>query len=274
MQIEKIIRDVEAMGYEAQENTVDKGNGIILNAIVVRKPGKNLGANVYYTTDESNEEIMKKIEMAIPQLEPDFEVETEKLSDWEYAKHRLTVRLYSQPPKGAVARRVICDLFAVPALAFNDNGDDVIATASVTESILEQYGVTEDELFDAALESAKEVTPVICKSMYETMVDMMGEEAAAFFPHSSDDDKMYVLSNKQCINGASAILYAENLPFENFYMLPSSRHEVLLVSMECGMSESDLSAMVKDVNATEVSAEDRLSDNAYCYKGGEWFIVG
>jgi len=273
MKIEKIISDVEAMGYEAQEHTVDKGNGIILNAIVVRKPGKNLGANVYYTTDESNEEIMKKIEMAIPQLEPDFEVETEKLGDWEYAKNRLTVRLYSQPPAGVVARRVICDLFAVPALIIRSEGEEV-ATANVTEGILEQYGVTEDELYKAALESAKEITPVICKSMYETMVEMMGEEAKMFIPVDDNDDKMYVLSNKQKINGASAILYAENLPFKDFYMLPSSRHEVLLVSIECGMSESSLSAMVKEVNATEVKPEDRLSDNAYCYKDGEWFIVG
>ena len=273
MKIEKIISDVEAMGYEAQEHTVDKGNGIILNAIVVRKPGEVLGANVYYTTDESNDEIMKKIEAAIPQLEPEYKMETEKLGDWEYAKNRLTVRLYSQPPKGTVARKVICDLFAVPALIIGSEGNEV-ATANVTEGILEQYGVTEDELYEAALESAKEITPTICKSIYETMVEMMGEEAKMFIPQYDNDDKMYVLSNKQKVNGASAILYAENLPFKDFYMLPSSKHEVLLVSMECGMSESALSAMVKEVNATEVSAEDRLSDNAYCYKDGEWFIVG
>jgi hypothetical protein len=149
-----------------------------------------------------------------------------------------------------------------------------VATANVTEGILEQYGVTEDELYKAALESAKEITPVICKSMYDTLVEMMGEEAKMFIPQDDNYDKMYVLSNKQKVNGASAILYAENLPFKDFYMLPSSRHEVLLVSMECGMSESALSAMVKEVNATEVSAEDRLSDNAYCYKDGEWFIIG
>lgn len=273
MQIEKIIKDVEAMGYEAQENTVDKGNGIILNAIMVRKPGKNLGANIYYTTDESNEEIMKKIEAAIPQLEPEFEVETEKLGDWEYAKSRLTVRLYSQPPKGAVAIKVICDLFAVPTLVVRSKGEEV-ATVTITESILKQYGVTEDELYKTALESAKEITPAVCKSLYDTLVDMMGEDAAMFFPHDSDDDKVCVLSNKQKINGASAILYAENLPFKDFYMLPSSRHEVLLLRMEDGTSESDLSAMVKQVNKEEVSAEDFLSDNAYCYKDGEWFIVG
>lgn len=273
MKIEKIIKDVEAMGYEAQEHTVDKGNGVILNAIVVGKPGKNLGANVYYTTDESNEEIMKKIEAAIPQLEPECEVETEKLGDWEYAKNRLTVRLYSQPPKGAVAIKVICDLFAVPTLVVRSEGYEM-ATAVINDGMLKSYGVTEDELYKAALESAKEITPVICKSMYETMVEMMGEEAKMFIPVDDNDDKMYVLSNKQKINGASAILYAENLPFKDFYMLPSSRHEVLLVSMECGMSESDLSAMVKQVNEEEVSAEDFLSDNAYCYKDGEWFIVG
>jgi hypothetical protein len=273
MKIEKIISDVEAMGYEAHENTVDKGNGVILNAIVVRKPGEILGANVYYTTDESNEEIMKKIEAAIPQLEPEYEVETEKLGDWEYAKSRLTVRLYSQPPKGAVAIKVICDLFAVPTLVVRSEGDEM-ATAVINDGMLKSYGVTEDVLYEAALESAKEITTVICKSMYDTMVEMMGEEAKMFIPQDANDDKMYVLSNKQKINGASAILYAENLPFKDFYMLPSSKHEVLLLRMENETNEGGLSELVKQVNKEEVPAEDFLSDNAYCYKDGEWFIIG
>ena len=82
---------------------------------------------------------------------------------------------------------------------------------------------------------------------------------------------MYVLTNQSHLNGASALLYKDILRDfahsleENFYILPSSIHEVILVPANGIMSKNSLELMVKDVNQKEVSPMERLSDHVYFY---------
>ena len=47
---------------------------------------------------------------------------------------------------------------------------------------------------------------------------------------------------------------------ENYYVLPSSVHETLIIPDNGSITLPELSAMVHEVNENEVSAEDRLSD--------------
>lgn len=51
----------------------------------------------------------------------------------------------------------------------------------------------------------------------------------------------------------------------DFYVLPSSAHEVLLVADDGSMEIGYLEEMVRSVNETEVSPAERLSDNVYHY---------
>ena len=51
----------------------------------------------------------------------------------------------------------------------------------------------------------------------------------------------------------------------DYYVLPSSKHEVLLVPVDAGINLDVLSAMVSDVNAAEVSVNDKLSDKVQYY---------
>ena len=51
----------------------------------------------------------------------------------------------------------------------------------------------------------------------------------------------------------------------NFYVLPSSIHELLILPDNGSMQLSELEAMVREVNATQVAPEDRLSDKVQYY---------
>ena len=51
----------------------------------------------------------------------------------------------------------------------------------------------------------------------------------------------------------------------DFYLLPSSIHEVLVLRAEQNVDESALTEMVREVNRREVAEEERLSDYAYRY---------
>ena len=82
---------------------------------------------------------------------------------------------------------------------------------------------------------------------------------------------MYVLSNILNHYGATSIL---NIPFmdkvreklkEDFYILPSSVHELILIPVSEAPCEEKLLNMVREVNMKEVPEEDFLADGVYRY---------
>ena len=83
-------------------------------------------------------------------------------------------------------------------------------------------------------------------------------------------ETMWVISNDRRIDGAVSMLYedklhklAENVE-SDLYILPSSVHEVIAVSVEMGEPE-ELAQMVAEVNMDQVDLEDRLSNQVYHY---------
>ena len=85
----------------------------------------------------------------------------------------------------------------------------------------------------------------------------------------NSDNGLMVLSNKKRILGASALLsfqarkeICEKLGTKRFLVLPSSIHEVLIVS-QIDRSINEFNDMVKFVNENEVDPEERLEDKAF-----------
>lgn len=123
------------------------------------------------------------------------------------------------------------------------------------------------ELFDELFEIICEVVCVKHKT-----VRIGGDEAKEMAMQMMPDipDTMFVLTNDTKVNGAAAILnddirqeIAEKVG--DFYMLPSSIHETLIIPKEAGMEFKELEQMVQEVNQTQVAPGERLSDHVYEY---------
>ena len=90
----------------------------------------------------------------------------------------------------------------------------------------------------------------------------------------TNDEKtdMIVITNTLGVNGAAVILYPDmlaSLAKENdtdFYVIPSSIHEVILVSAEDDSMLAEYRLMVQDVNKRFVDPEEILSDQVYYYE--------
>ncbi len=87
---------------------------------------------------------------------------------------------------------------------------------------------------------------------------------------------MYVVTNRTKCDGAAVILYhdvldkvCDALHTDEFYLLPSSRHEVICVPANLGKDVDALRRMVHEVNMTQVPPEDLLSENVYYYERGQ-----
>ena len=82
---------------------------------------------------------------------------------------------------------------------------------------------------------------------------------------------MFVLTNSFRSLGAACILYDElltqlgNFLKENYYILPSSIHEVIIIPESQAPNKDTLNEMVQEVNETQVEPEDVLSDHVYFY---------
>lgn len=138
-------------------------------------------------------------------------------------------------------------------------------------------GVTPEQLHADALENAPEMRPAVIKGMNEVMIEMMGLDAAAMFGMDElpQDEKMFATTVPDKVAGAGVIAY-QNFMDEaaervggDFFILPSSTHEVLLVKDDGEANFRELKAMVEEVNATQVAPEEKLTDSVYHYDSKE-----
>lgn len=148
----------------------------------------------------------------------------------------------------------------------NENGT---SSVMITNAMLENYGVTVDQLHQDAMDAAVINNPATFRSMQEVLSDLMGMPADLMPP--MDGPQMYVASVENSLNGAGVIAYPDfmNQVAEqvggDFFVLPSSVHEVLVVPDDGSIDRHDLESMVREVNASEVLPKDQLSDNVYHY---------
>lgn len=80
-----------------------------------------------------------------------------------------------------------------------------------------------------------------------------------------------VVTNEDRVNGAATMFYpgvmdeiGEKLK-GNFFVLPSSLHETIVVPNDGNMEYKALLAMVTEINATQVDTQDKLTDQVYHY---------
>ena len=79
----------------------------------------------------------------------------------------------------------------------------------------------------------------------------------------------FVVTNQQRIDGAGALFYPEvmdnlgELLGQDYFILPSSIHEMLVLPDNGEVSADELSMMVTEVNATQVAPTERLTNDVY-----------
>ena len=174
---------------------------------------------------------------------------------------------------------IVCDDLAVLFyILVSNDAEGGTATITVRNNMSDLWGVSADELFKIALVNTQRLFRGTVKSMasvmMELLADRLDEEGCREFYDmavSENDVPMYVCTNTSKINGAGVILY-ENLLKDfaqkvgtDFYILPSSVHETLLIPVSDQFDVDTLRAMVCEVNMTQVAPEEQLSDQVYLY---------
>lgn len=154
------------------------------------------------------------------------------------------------------------------------------ATIQISNEHLKMWGISKEEVYHAALKNAANLLPAEFFTMQyaiekmleaasgedENLLNQMGEEK---------EDAMYVLTNSLRNYGAACLLYPHVLDMigemlkEDFFILPSSIHEVIIVPESKGLDTEEMNEMVIEINETQVVPEEVLSNHVYFYQRKE-----
>lgn len=151
-----------------------------------------------------------------------------------------------------------------------------ISSTVINNNLAKSLGMGEEQLFKAAAENTRRILPPVVQSMNEVIRDMFmadgmpKELADQMIGEQEPERTMWVISNESKIDGAASMLYEDKLHNlaesigTDLYILPSSVHEVIAVSVEMGEPE-ELARMVAEINMDQVDLSERLSNQVYHY---------
>ena len=278
---ERGIEDVE-MSFQKVEKTNQN-----YEALTVRQEGNNVGVNFNIENAFSDYEhtgdyagVLAESTFAIVQgIENAPAVDTAELTNYEALKEKLSIEVISAETNADLLTKIphesIEDMAVVYRFVLESN-EAGRASILVTNDMIESMGVTHEQLRADALENAPEIRPAVIQGMSEVMREMMGQDVFEMMGMPEEQDElMYVATVPDKNSGAGVLAYqdfmdqaAEKLGGD-FYILPSSIHEILLVPDNGEKAADELRAMVKEVNATQVRPEEKLTDNVYHYDSRE-----
>ena len=153
----------------------------------------------------------------------------------------------------------------------------------VTDAQMEMFHDTGEEVLRKAMENTFARAGFTITPLSEKFMELCAEEDLAEMIRDAESQQtLWLITNRRSFNGASAIAFPEILKEayrkigESYYILPSSRHELLAAGISCitdSMSEKDLTDLVRHVNITQVEERDRLSDSVFCFDGEKLCMV-
>ena len=287
---ESLIEDVQQGLYEKGiEANVSTSEVSKLNesyeALTVTPEGSNVGVNVnmenFFEAYENGVNYDAVVDRAIQVIENGLNnqpaIDVSALTDYSQMKDKLIMEVVSKEANEEMLANIphmeMEDMAVVYRFVLDSN-EDGRATILATNHLIETMGVTPEQLHADAMENAPELKPAIIMGMSEMLADMgmpmemMGMEAPT-------QEFMYVATVEDKINGAGVLAYqnfmdqAAERVGGDFFILPSSRHEILLVPDNGEADLQQLKDMVREVNATQVAPEEKLTDSVYHYDSKE-----
>ena len=150
----------------------------------------------------------------------------------------------------------------------------------ITNEMMKEYGVTQEQIHEDAMKSSPRVMVpevssigVLIDEIYQKNILMLTPDEREMLletlQESSEMPTFFVVTNTERIDGAGVIFYPEfmdnmgELLGNDFFILPSSIHQMLILPDDGQVDAEMLRDMVKEVNATQVAPAERLTNDVY-----------
>lgn len=275
--------------FHISSTTVKKNNGIILTGIIIREKDSNLSPTIYlneffscYQNGMDLQQIADRICDAYQSNDIGSNVDLSGFINYETAKRKIAFKLIDYEKNRELLADVPHKIFMNLAMVFyylvTESPFFGSASVLIRNSHLAGWKVHTETLYQNAMIS----TPLLLPAKLQNIEEMMEKltcgrnEEEVPFPEAElstgqNQIPMYVLTNKKNVHGAACIFYpgllkkvAEKLK-SDLVILPSSVHEVILLTDRDHTAKEELYQMVCEINKTQVDAMEVLSDAVYFY---------
>ena len=194
------------------------------------------------------------------------------VTDYNKVKDYLYLRLIpgNSPALKDSPHKIIGDMAEVVSVqipAMSDaNGKSVVL---VSNPLMDLYGVDQKQLFSDAEKACTKKDPLKLVPLGDMIRHLIELEE---IPDPSDVGiTTYIATNESGFQGAGVIGYPDFFDKAvaelggNFWMIPSSVHEFILVKDDGRQTAQNLNKMIKNVNETVLEPRDFLSNQCYHY---------
>lgn len=254
--------------------SIPKNNQIRLDGLTITPRDCNISPTIYlnsfykaYRQGTPLTDIVTEIARIYQDNRPSESIDACFYTDFHHVKDKLMIKLIHYRRNKALLKDIphfrCLDLAIVfyCLLSVTPSGS---ATILVRNSHLGLWNITPQTLYSDAIQNSVAQLPASCSPLSE----FLGSQEN---PLPSMHAQLHMVTNCHKLFGAACMLYpsllgdaAQRLQ-DDLIILPSSIHEILLFPKHTGPSQEELNEMVREVNLTQVSPEEILSDHIYYY---------
>ena len=275
----------EYRGASINLEEVTKNNDTKMCGLSILREDDNMSPLIYldryYNQFEGGEDMEKILESiaheyvtsmgyVMPEIEPDL--------DYENIREHLRPKLIDSLSNRDLLKEVVSytnelGLAVVPYIDF-ERSEGYPGIAVVTKEMAAVHEYDEDRVIRDAIKNEPGITDPKLYDLEDMMFSFLGEPDDLF--ENTDmvrsQSNILVLTNKERYLGAAMIIYPEvleaigNILGSDYYVLPSSIHEVIIMRDQGLMTPKEMVQMVERINDTVVNPEDRLGNRVFRYR--------
>lgn len=304
----KIVKAVQEKCPDIEVSLVPtKKVNTVLTGLTMKHPDSNVAPIIYLEdifvkigSHEMNDEMVKRVAEDIVltykrsgRISPDAKELTRIFSDYSVVKDYVKPMLINPAWNKGLLEELVSSEWLDLAVVYQIEYKDLVA--KVSKKHIESWGVTAEQIVEDAMRNLENSEPLI-QNMIEALKDTLlvdtndsytlgytmeevaeRVEAAWILGKHEDENEMYVVSSQDKHNGARTGMQpsvlaelAERLGGDLVFVM-SSIHEILVMRAD-RIDLETLKSMVYQINRTELSKQEVLSDNVYLYSKSSGFI--
>lgn len=279
-------------GYKVELVPVKKAGDVELDAVIIRDKNVNITPTIYlndyyeqYQEGMPISSLVDKISSLYEKTKLDESIDTSYFTDFDKVKDKIVCRLYGKDNNKNMIKeqpyKEVEDLIVTYSIDL-ESKDGSLSSVKISNNLMQKWDVSLEDLDRIAWENTKANNPAVVEDLFEVIKDSMlpsimsdlevsKDEAEEIFRNMNIDagPRMICVSNKIKMFGAVSILdhvvqdEVKEALGEDFYVIPSSVHEVLCIGKSQVDDYRTLETMIQDVNTTQVRPEEVLSGKPY-----------
>lgn len=224
----------------------------------------------YHNCMISLDHIAQEIISLYEEVRLDHDIDIDHIRDFSLAKHSIGYKLINASLNQELLKKIPHHNyyeFAIVFIMFIDTEPHSHGTILITEELMKLWKTNINELYEIAHKNMPAILPISLVPMHDMVCELLHDDATDYLK----DNPLYIFTNKKRTLGASVLLYDNALSYvaqklnDNFYILPSSIHELIIIPASLSPRITELNKMIKEVNKTQILPEEILGERAYYY---------